>query len=206
MKIRNATLDDAATVKAITDIIYPIIPPYTEMKIKAQITNYPEGTFAVQADNGEVVGYSACLRTLEDVAKSEHSWIDITGYGFASTHIPDGEVIYGYEFCIDPAFRRKGYGTALYNARKELCRQTKVKGMFIAARMPGFSTYSLNNPQTLLSAEAYAEAVESGSIYDPVLTFQLEQGFKLVRLLRNYNLDDMESFGYAALLFWKTEG
>ena len=51
--------------------------------------------------------------------------------------------------------------------------------------------------------EDYVRAVEQEKIWDPTLSFQLNRGFNVVRVVSDYLKHDPESLGCAALSEWK---
>src|SRR5690606_16654019 len=53
-----------------------------------------------------------------------------------------------------------------------------------------------------MEATQYCREVMAGRIYDPVLTFQMRNGFVLKRIIRKYLPEDVESDGLATLLEW----
>lgn len=63
--------------------------------------------------------------------------------------------------------------------------------------MPGYQHHA-----DQLSAEAYVDAVVSGELKDPVLTFLLRCGRVPVCIMPDY-LDDEQSRNYAALMEWR---
>ena len=52
-----------------------------------------------------------------------------------------------------------------------------------------------------MSAQEYAEKVVNGELKDPVLSFQLENGFKFIKVLSDY-LYDKRSLNYASFIEW----
>jgi hypothetical protein len=52
-----------------------------------------------------------------------------------------------------------------------------------------------------MSAEEYADKVVTGKLNDPVLCFQLKNGFKFIKILPNY-LYDKRSLNYASFIEW----
>jgi len=54
-----------------------------------------------------------------------------------------------------------------------------------------------------MSAREYIDSVIAKSLYDPVLTAQIANGFALEGLIANYLPSDRESCGYATFLKWK---
>ena len=53
-----------------------------------------------------------------------------------------------------------------------------------------------------MSAEEYAKKVVAGELSDPVLSFQLKNGFQFIRILPDY-MKDRRSLNYAAFIEWK---
>jgi hypothetical protein len=52
-----------------------------------------------------------------------------------------------------------------------------------------------------MTAEQYARKVVDGELVDPVLTFQLKNGFRFIKILPDY-LYDRRSLNYASFLEW----
>jgi hypothetical protein len=52
-----------------------------------------------------------------------------------------------------------------------------------------------------MSAQEYAEKVVNGELKDLVLSFQLENGFKFIKVLSDY-LYDKRSLNYASFIEW----
>ena len=52
-----------------------------------------------------------------------------------------------------------------------------------------------------MSAQEYAKKVVNGERKDPVLSFQLKNGFKFIKILPNY-LYDKRSLNYASFVEW----
>ena len=52
-----------------------------------------------------------------------------------------------------------------------------------------------------MSAEEYTKKVVKGELKDPVLSLQLKNGFKFIKLLTNY-LYDERSLNYASFIEW----
>jgi predicted amidohydrolase/GNAT superfamily N-acetyltransferase len=174
------------------------MPGYSRGMIRGQINNYPEGQF-VALYEGEIAGYCATMRLDERIALCPHTWEQITGDGFGSRHDPTGDWLYGYEMCVDPAVRGVRIGQRLYDARKTLAERLELRGIVFGARMPGFARAK----RRVKTAEAYLEEVTQGRIKDPVLTFQLGNGFEPIGILKAYLPEDAQSLGYAAHMIWR---
>jgi predicted amidohydrolase len=88
-------------------------------------------------------------------------------------------------------------GRRLYEARKELAKNLNLKRIIIGGRVPSYSKHA-----DKLTVHQYVEKVMSKKLYDPVLTFQIANGFVLKRIITDYLTSDDESKGYAILLEW----
>jgi GNAT superfamily N-acetyltransferase len=164
---------------------------YPASMIRSQLRHFPEGQLVALKDD-QIVGYCASFRTTREVAFKPHSWWEITGHGAAKTHRPDGEWLYGMEVMVDPSARRQRVGSRLYEARKDLCRRLGLRGIVGCGRMPGLKASGL-------TAEEY---VRSRASADPVLSFQLGQGFVIEGVIADY-LPDPDSRDHGAFLVWR---
>lgn len=195
--IRNATVEDIAAITALNKKVYGEYSLNDEM-IAGQISIFSEGQFVAEY-NGTVVGHCATFIISGDVALKPHSWQQITGHGFASRHDADGDYLYGMEVCVDAEFRGQRIGQRLYDSRKKLCRDLKLKGIIFGGRMPHLA----RKIKQVGTAEAYLEQVRSGKQKDPVINFQMRDGFEIIGLLPEYLPSDKDSLGYATHMLWK---
>jgi predicted amidohydrolase/GNAT superfamily N-acetyltransferase len=199
--IRPATAEDLPAINSLVERVYVQMGGYSLDQLRGQINHFPEGhMIAVYEDI--VVGYSASIRISEARALSSHTWREITGGGFASTHQPDGDWLYGYEVCVDPEYRGLRLGQRLYAARRKLCTDLMLKGIAFGGRIPGYA----RRARKFESPEAYCEAVRQRSLRDPVMSFQLHQGFECIGLLRDYLPSDAPSAGHATHMVWRNRG
>lgn len=139
--IRNATQADVSSIIHLVEKSYQNMPPYPERMIAAQISHFPQGHF-VAVYNSKIVGYCATLRISGRKCLKPHTWREITGGGYGSTHEDDGEYLYGYEICVDPNVRRLKIGQRFYNERKKLCQFLRLKGIVFAGRIPNLKEKS----------------------------------------------------------------
>ena len=61
--------------------------------------------------------------------------------------------------------------------------------------------YNYHKYAKIMSAQEYAKKVVRGELKDPVLSFQLKNGFKFIKVLPNY-LYDKRSLNYASFIEW----
>lgn len=202
LEIRQAKLKD---VQAIGDLVrraYDDLPAYTQGEIRGQINNYPEGCFVALFD-GAVVGYCASMRLDERVALSDHTWDEVTGNGFGSRHDPTGDWLYGYELCVDPAVRGTRLGRRLYEERRAVAERLDLTGIVFGGRMPGYARAKRRKTNRADTPEQYLELVTESKIHDPVLRFQLANGFEAHGILARYLPEDKASRGNAVRMIWR---
>jgi GNAT superfamily N-acetyltransferase len=147
--------------------------------------------------DGKVVGCAFSLIIDYSKFSDEHTYEQIvTGYSFKN-HDPNGDVLYGIEVFIHPDYRGLRLARRLYDARKELCENLNLRAIMAGGRLPNY-----NQHVGELSAKQYIEKVKGKEVHDPVLSFQLANGFHVRKLLKGYLRGDVESQEYATLLEW----
>ena len=198
LEIRSATQADVDAISHLVERVYPGMPPYPKDMLRAQVSSYPEGHM-IALFNGEAVGYCATIRLPGERALAPHNWKQITGGGYGTTHDAKGDFLYGYEVCVDPAMRRYRIGQRFYRARKKLCRAQRLRGVVIVGRIPNYH----RRAKDVSSPEEYVQGVIDRRFRDPVLNFQLRQGYEFVAVLKDYLPLDKASLGYGAQLVWR---
>jgi len=196
--IRSATVEDLEGIYKLVEKVYPVMPPYPIDMLRGQINSYPEGHM-VAVFNNTIVGYSASVRISGKKCLKPHTWREITGGGYGSTHDPEGDYLYGYEVCVDPEIRGYKIGQRFYNERKKIAAYLRLKGIAFAGRIPNLH----KKMKEVGTVDKYLEMVQQKKIKDPVLGFQLRNGFEILGYFQNYLPYDKESMGYAVHLLWK---
>ncbi len=199
LEVRTATHADVSGIAALVRRVYDELPPYTYAEIRAQMNNYPAGCFVAVLDD-KVVGYCASMRLSGAIALKPHDWEEISGNGLGSRHNPTGDWLYGYEMCVDPKVRGTRLGRRLYEARRALAEELGLTGIVFGGRMPGLSRVWKRVGQ---DPEEYLAQVEAGKLHDPVIRFQLANGFEPIGVLANYLPEDKRSKGFAAHMVWR---
>jgi len=197
LDLRNLRLDDYNDVKALMDEVYANVGgawPYSNYK--AQVTTFPDGQICIE-DKGKVVAFAISVIVDYDQFGDKHSYDEITGDAYLTTHDPNGDVLYGVEVIVSPEYRGLRLGRRLYEARKELCRNLNLKSIMAGGRIPNYKNHAHE-----LSPYEYIEQVKLKDIYDPILTFQLSNGFEVKQVMSAYLPEDEASQGYATLLQW----
>lgn len=195
--VRPTTVRDLAGVIALHKRAFPGLPHWEINELLQHLRTFPEGQFCALLPDHRVVGSATSLILPDDHDWQAESWEEITGEGFLTSHDPVGGTLYGADICVDPAYRRMGIGSRLYEARRDLVRRLNLRRMLAGGRIPGYRRYA-----DQMSPETYVEKVQAGSLEDPVLSFQLSNGFRVVGVIPHYLSGDRHSREYATLIEW----
>lgn len=197
LKLRNLRLDDYLDIKRIMELVYHSAGgAMPEAKFKSILKTFPEGQICIE-DDGKVIAAAFAVVVDYDKFGDKHTYTEITGNAYATTHDPKGDVLYGIDIFADPEYREMRLGRRLYEARKELCQNLNLRAIMAGGRIPGYKDYSQE-----MSPQKYIEKVKNKIIYDPILSFQLSNDFEVKQVLKGYLPEDKESQGYATLLEW----
>ncbi len=197
LTVRTARMEDIPAISRLERKVYPDMPRYSDEALIGQINNFPEGQFVAEYD-GVIVGYAATICVSGAIALKPHTWRQVTGDGYCMTHNPSGDYLYGVDVFVDPGYRGLRIGQRLYQQRKKLCQHERLKGIIFAGRMPLLA----KRIKRIDGAEKYLELVRQKKIKDPVLLFQIKEGFELIGVLKDYLPMDTESMGCAAHFVW----
>lgn len=156
---------------------------------------FPEGNFV--AMQGEcVIGLGSGFLIDFDFGHAQHSFQEIIDRGYYSHHDPDGDWYYGADISVHPEYRRRGVGSLLYKARKDIVKRLNRRGIVAGGLIPGYA-----ERKATMTPQAYVKAVVAGDLYDSALSFQLGRGFIVRGLLENY-IEDEASDNWATLIVW----
>jgi len=195
--IRNLRQSDIDSAIALQGLVYPSIAAFRHDQFENLLALFPRGQFVAELD-GQLVGIAISLVILWDDYSLHHTWNSITNHGNFNTHdTRHGHTLYGAEVCVSPDMVGRGIGHALYEARRNLCRQMNLKRIIAGGRLPGY-----HKKATEMTPEEYSKRVIWGDFYDPVLRFQLDEGFDYCGVLHGYIPTDDESVGNASLIVW----
>ncbi len=194
--VRHARPADIPQIMDIQTRVYPKMGGLRQDQLECQFATFPLGQ-VVACVGDRVVGVASSLIVNWDDYGVQHTWKEVTGSGTFDTHDPAARTLYGAEVFADPAFRRLGIGKKLYQARRQLCRAMNLRRIMACGRMPNYHRYA-----TQMSPESYAMRVIWGDLPDPVLRFQLREGFQYCGVVHGYLPSDDESVGNATIIVW----
>lgn len=172
---------------------------YDEADLRILAADFPEGS-VVGFDGDqrtEPVAVGLGVRTHFDFDHPQHDLKTIfEGAPTESGDDPDAPWYYGTDIVVRPDYRRRGIGRELYDLRKQMCVDLNLAGIVAGGVIPGYAEH-----KDTLSADEYVARVVAGELYDPTLTFQLENGFEAPCALSNY-IKDPAVNNNASLIVW----
>lgn len=191
--------EDIEEVETLSKMVYEPGIAYERGHLESQLNIFPEGQLLIRYKGKVVAGCSSLIVNVENYGES-HSFDEITDGGYIRSHNPNGLTLYGFDVTVHPEYQKMGLGSRLYEARKDVCRKFNLNNIMFGGRIPYFNKYAEKWP-----VNKYVDQVMKEKIYDPVLTFQLRNGFAVKAIMENYIPDDKESLGYATLMEWKND-
>lgn len=195
--VRNILKEDLEEVAALSLMCFGPDMALKYEHFESQIELFPEGQICLEY-NGKIVGTALSLIVnFEDYGDS-HSYFEICDLGFIRNHNSNGRNLYGIEVGVHEDYRGLKLAHHLYDSRRKICEKLNLESILVGGRIPNYYKYAEQ-----MSANAYALEVMKGNIYDPVLTFQMKNGFTLKKIMPGYLPGDVESLEYATLLEWK---
>lgn len=201
INIRNTSYEDIPKIVELQEISFPqmaiegmIWKPH---HLESHLRVFPEGQFIAEYDDGQIVGSVSSLIVKLEPEYKEHSWAEICGGPEFRNHNPKGDSLYGADVSTHPDYRRLGIATLLYDARKNLCIKLNLRRIIAGGRLFNYCEFVEK-----MSPNEYVQKVIEGEIDEPVLGFQIKNGFKFIKVLQNY-LKDSRSVDYATFIEWK---
>jgi GNAT superfamily N-acetyltransferase len=197
--IRLVNLEDISDIIELQKESFPLMAKdgviWDKHHLKSHIQVFPEGQICAEL-SGKIVASSSSLVTSLVPEYREHTWKDATAYGMLTNHSIEGDSLYGADISTHPDSRGLGIATKLYDARKDLAIKLNLRRIIAGGRLFNYCEYAEK-----MSAKEYAERVVSGEIEDLVLSFQLKNDFKFIKILPNY-MRDARSLNNASFIEW----
>lgn len=199
VKIRNMSFDDINKIIELQKESFPSMlkegSVWRETHLKSHIQVFPEGQFCAEYKD-KIIGSSSSLITTLKPEYATHTFAQATANSMFTNHDYNGDSLYGADISIHPSYRRLGIATLLYNVRKNLVMRRNLRRIIAGGRLYNYYKYA-----NKVSPDEYAKMVVNKEISDPVLTFQLQNGFNFIKILPNY-IKDARSLNYATFIEW----
>ena len=144
-------------------------------QLEAHLRVFPEGQFVAEYHQ-QIVGSCSSLIVKLVPDYKEHTWKEVCGDSFFKGHDPKGDSLYGADVSTHPDHRRLGIATKLYDARKNLAKKLNLKRIIAGGRIFNYCEHAKE-----LSPLEYVKKVKRHEIKEPVLAFQLRNGFKFIK-------------------------
>lgn len=198
--IRNLTHEDISSIIELQEESFPSMykegSVWKDHHLKSHINIFPEGQFCA-VYKGVIMGSSSSLIVKLNSDYETHTFGQATGNSMFTNHSPSiGDSLYGADVSVHPSFRRLGVASKLYRKRKELAISLNLRRIIAGGRLYNYCKYA-----DKLSPEDYVKEILNKNLTDPVLSFQLRNGFKFIKILPNY-LKDSRSLNNATFIEW----
>ncbi len=198
--IRNMTFEDIPKVVELQKAAFPLMAAegvyWKPHHLEAHLKIFPEGQF-VAAYKDRIIGSCSSLIVEFNPEYKEHTWSEACGSSLFKNHNPKGDSLYGADVSTHPDNRRLGVATKLYDARKNLAIKLGLRRIISGGRLINYGENAKN-----MTPLEYVKKVKRHEIKEPVLSFQLRNGFKFIKILPNY-MKDPRSLNYATFIEWK---
>lgn len=196
IRLRPLQKGDSEAIIDLQARCFPGMTPWKRAQFLSQLEIFPDGQVCVEYEDVIVASSSSLIVTFSEYS-AWHDWQEIADSGFIRNHDPLGDTLYGIELMVHPKYRGMKLARRLYDERKRLAREHNLERIMVGGRIPGYGRYSEE-----LTAREYVEKVIDKTLFDPVLTPQISNGFTLRQLVPDYLPSDRQSLGYATILEW----
>ena len=198
--IREMQKEDIPKIVELQKISFPSMAAegvyWKPHQLQSHLEVFPQGQFVAEY-KGKIVGSCSSLIIQLNPEYKDHTWKEACGDSFFKNHNPKGDSLYGADVSTHPDYRRLGIATKLYHARKELARKLNLRRIIAGGRIANYCDFAKK-----MNPEEYVKHVRRGEVKEPVLSFQLKNGFKFIKILPNY-MKDPRSLNYATFIEWK---
>lgn len=180
-------------------ICFPTVAPEDQHDIEdleeaAEI--FPEGTI-VALDGDKVIGMGMGFFLNIDFDNLPAREVELLYTLDESNHDPDADYYYGSDLGVHPDYRGRGIAREIYNRRKAVVVDNNKSGFAAAAVLPGYADH-----KHVMDARAYVDQVVAGKLFDPTLSVQLRNKFRVVKMIHNFYNFPLSDH-WCALILWE---
>ena len=106
LSLRNLQASDYPDIKRSMEVVYHSAGgALPEAKFRSILKTFPEGQICIE-DDGKVIAAAFAVVVDYDKFGDKHTYMEITGNIYATTHDPKGDVLYGIDVFADPEYRK----------------------------------------------------------------------------------------------------
>ncbi|MFA7319553.1 MAG: hypothetical protein WC022_03100 [Parcubacteria group bacterium] len=168
---------------------------WTKDMLKIQFEICPELIYCA-FNNDEVIATLTYIRTTQSKAEFKSNWLNKSGDGYLTTHIPTGDVAFGVDLSVLKKSPQKVSDRILLSAILIGVIGEGLKSAYLGARIPSYHKHKE------MSVEDYVYGKrKNGKSLDPELYFYMKDGFEIVEIIPEY-MDDPASMNYGVLIKW----
>lgn len=197
MQIRNALPADTESLAEVDALAWPEGLRTGRAGFETRLATYPEGQW-VAVIGGKLVGWVCCQRiAAADLERLPLTYAVLTDEGtFRRTHRPDGEILQLVGVAALPAYAGLRLGRILVDHAVAVARTCPDLRRIVGITRPaGYRRYATMPIERYLDPRR-----EEGGPPDPVVSFHLRAGAKLVSIHPDFRPEDRDARGYGVLI------
>ncbi|MEX0715194.1 MAG: GNAT family N-acetyltransferase [Planctomycetaceae bacterium] len=195
--IRHADEGDLHAIAHVERLSWPAGMAADEERIAARLAAFPAGQLVAERD-GRLVGYASAQRISSDLLQREPlTYERLTDDGrFTRTANPEGDVFQLVGVAVLPEERGSGLARELVD--RQIVEARRMPGV---RRIVGVTRPVRYQRHPEMPIEEYvARRNARGGVADPVLSFHLDSGARLVSLHPNFRPEDRAARGHGVLI------
>jgi GNAT superfamily N-acetyltransferase len=184
IRITHTRPEHAAALEALQYVVFPNLAEneilHTAHYLK-HLEIFPEGQLVALHEDNVIGGTTTMRYDMDPDHPAHHTFSETVAGGWLTTHMPNGEWLYGIDVSVHPDYRNRGIARAFYAIRQQIAKQLGCRGQLTVGMLNGYHTYAHE-----MTVKTYFEKVKSHEIFDPTVSVQEKIGFRIVSLMEDY--------------------